>query len=396
MRSVWICSLLFSLIVGCAVQSRKPASIDFGVGTDSVDQYKSKLSGKRIGLIVNQASLIRGVHTIEFLRERHFNIVKLFALEHGVRGDGGAGESIPDSVDPQSGLPIISLYGKTRKPSKESLVDVDVLVFDIQDVGVRFYTYISSLGLIMESAAEFHVPLVVMDRPNPNGDYVEGPILRLENKSFVGMFPIPLVYGLTIGELARMIHGEHWMKTDGLVLDVIPMNGYSRGRLEMPEGQPSSGLKHAAALRAYPTLGLFEPTIISVGKGTPYPYEQYGIPDVQLGDDSFTPDVTDKHPPYEGKVCYGESFYARELTEIPHFTTDLFTHALAKVQRRPFVTDQAFLIQLVGDKNVVDRMLKGDSYAEIRKDFVNDLEAFKRRRTHYFIYPSDNVEMAGH
>lgn len=374
------------------MQHRKPMT-DFGVGADSVDQYQSKLSGRRIGLIVNQASLIRGVHTIEFLRDRHFNIVKLFALEHGVRGNGGAGESIPDSVDPQSGLPIFSLYGKTQKPSRESLADVDVLVFDIQDVGVRFYTYISSLGLIMESAAEFHVPLIVMDRPNPNGDYIEGPILHLENKSFVGMFPIPLVYGLTIGELARMIHGEHWMKTEGLMLDVIPMMGYSRNHPEMPEGQPSSGLKHAAALRAYPSLGLFEPTIISVGKGTPYPYEQYGIPDVQLGNDSFTPELSDKHPLYEGKVCYGESFSARESANIPHFTTDLFTRALAKVQRRPFVTDPAFLIQLVGDKNVVDRMLKGDPYAEIRKDFVEELEAFKRRRRRYFLYPSENEEL---
>lgn len=378
--------LLAIVLLSAWARAVTPTPVVLGVERPEI--YLPLLQNARVGLVVNQASLSHGAHTIDILRARGVNLIKLFALEHGLRGDGGAGEGIPDSVDPETGLPIISLYGTVYKPTPAMLSDIDVIVFDIQDVGVRFYTYISSLGLIMEAAAENGKRVMVLDRPNPNGDYVDGPMMRQNNISFVGAFPIPLVYGLTVGELATMIHFESWKLTPGLRLDIVPMADYRRGEIYTPEGLPSSGLKTINAMRSYASLALFEPTIISVGKGTDDPYTQFGIPDERIGPHTFVPQPRKpgQHPMYEGQTCYGEEFIFRPAEQVPHFTTDIFVNALKKVRKRPFVTDKRFLRLLVGDDLVVEDMLKGRSYAQIRKRFEKDLADFSIRRQKYLLY----------
>ncbi len=358
------------------------------LGIDRGELYLPVLKNKRVGLVVNQASLSQGDHTIDILRAKGVQIVKLFALEHGIRGDGGAGEEIGDGVDQISGIPIVSLYGKTFKPTPQMLADLDTVVFDIQDVGVRFYTYISSLGLILEAVAENEKSVIVLDRPNPNGDYVEGPLAKPGNLTFLGAYPIPVVYGLTIGELAHMIHGEGWKNTRGLDLQVIPMLNYDRSTILRPEGRPSSGLKSLNAIRAYPSLALFEPTIMSLGKGTDYPYEQFGIPNEPIGPHRFTPrpQWPGHKPLYEGQECVGEEFYTRPAEQIPHFTTDIFVSTMRKVRRRPFLTDKRFLQLLVGDNDVVEDILKGKSYAKIRPRFAAALARYEQRRQIYLLY----------
>jgi uncharacterized protein YbbC (DUF1343 family) len=346
-------------------------------GLARFDLYSAALAGKRVGLVVNQASVAPdGSHAIEFLRSRGVRVVRLYGLEHGVRGAGGAGEHIADGVDAPSGLPVVSLYGARRKPSPADLAGVDVVVFDIQDVGVRFFTYISSLGLILEAAAEQGKPVVVLDRPNPNGDYVDGPVSRVH--SFVSAFPIPVVYGLTIGELARMIVGERWQHTAGISLKVIPLAGYDRAKPEPLPVPPSPGLRTFAALRAYPWIGLFEPTDVSVGRGTEHPYEVFGRPGDQ-GDFSFTPGAAPVGDPplYLGLECRGRQFFTGE---VPRFTTDFFT------AERPGVKDRAFLNLLVGDAAVVSQMLAGKPYTEIRRGLEGPLREFSARKRKYELY----------
>ncbi len=357
-------------------------------GIARFEQYGASLKGKRVGLVVNQASLHRGTHSIDFLLSRGVRVVKLYALEHGVRGEGGAGEEIGDSVDEKTGIPIISLYGPRKKPDARALAGVDLVAYDIQDVGVRFFTYISSLGLIMEAAAEQRLPVLVFDRPNPNADYTDGPLLKPENKSFVGAFPIPIVYGMTPGELARMIHGERWQKTAGLDLRVVPLQGYDRTKPAFPEARPSPGLRTLNAIRAYPSLALFEPSIVSFGRGTEHPFAQYGIPGERIGPHTFTPRFKpgDHGKIYDGKLCYGEEFHSMASAKVPRFTTDIFVSALRKVKRRPFLTNPRFLELLIGDKRVVAEMLAGRPYAEIRRAFAGELERFSKLRKPYLLY----------
>lgn len=349
--------------------------------------YASALAGKRVALVVNQASLYHGEHAIELLRRERVGLVKLFALEHGVRGEGGAGEHIPDGVDGPSGLPIVSLYGDRRKPDGAALTGVDAIVFDVQDVGVRFFTYISSLGLILEAAAEHGIPVFVFDRPNPN-DYVAGPVLDPALKSFVGAYPIPLVYGLTIGELARMIVGEGWQHTPGMKLTVVPLKGYDRTVLFAPEGRPSPGLRTLQAIRAYPFLGLFEPTSVSVGRGTDHPYEIFGAPAPFPGEFRFTPRAGGggEPPLYQDQECRGTEFFARSPELVPEFTTDFFTNAL-RAAPRGFVRDRRFPELLVGDLEVMEQMLAGKSWAEISAKIEPQVLAYKAKRSRYLLYP---------
>lgn len=352
-------------------------------GLARFDQYVPSLTGRRVALVVNQASLFGGEHAIDILRARGVRVVKLFALEHGVRGEGGAGENIPDGVDKPTGLPIVSLYGDRRKPDAAALAGVDTIVFDVQDVGVRFFTYISSLGLILEAAAENGRAVVVLDRPNPNGDYVDGPVLKPALRSFVGAYPIPLVYGTTIGELARMIVGEGWKNTRGIKLRVVPLEGYERARVFAPEAPPSPGLRSLQAIRAYPTLGLFEAARVSVGRGTEHAYAVYGVPSPALGPFAFTP----TREIFAGQVCYGEEFFSRAAEAVPRFSTDLFTSVRARVGARGFLTDPRFFALLVGDPRVVERLLAGQSWAEIRRAVVEpDLRAYSRVRAKYLLY----------
>jgi uncharacterized protein YbbC (DUF1343 family) len=274
------------------------------------DRYLSLLRGKRVALVVNQTSVTPdGLLPDALLREK-IDVRRIFVPEHGFRGREDAGAHIDNSKDSATGLPVISLYGKHKQPTAEELGDVDVLVYDLQDVGVRFYTYISTLQYCMEACAREHKQLVVLDRPNPNGFYVDGPVLDTANRSFVGMQPVPIVYGMTAGEYAQMLKGERWVGgADQLQLVVVPCANYTHKKKYKLPVAPSPNLKTMAAVYAYPSLCLFEGTPISVGRGTDKPFQQYGCPEF-AGSFSyfFTPQsmMGAKTPPYEGKACYGE------------------------------------------------------------------------------------------
>jgi uncharacterized protein YbbC (DUF1343 family) len=279
------------------------------LGAQQLDLLLPKLTNKKVALVVNNTSTIGKTHLADTLLARSVSIVKIFAPEHGFRGTADAGEHVKDGVDVKTGLKLVSLYGSNRKPSAEQLADVDILIFDIQDVGVRFYTYISTLQYLMEACAEQNKKLIILDRPNPNGNFVDGPVLEPQFRSFLGMHTIPLVHGLTVGELAGMINGEGWLgegkKCD---VEVIKMQNWKHADEYSLPAKPSPNLPNDQAIRLYPSLGLFEGTVISVGRGTQMPFQIIGHPSLTSMPFQFTPvsiEGMSKNPPYENQVCYG-------------------------------------------------------------------------------------------
>lgn len=320
------------------------------------------------------------------------NVVKVFAPEHGFRGEADAGEHVKDQRDARTGLPIVSLYGANKKPTADQLADVDVLLFDIQDVGVRFYTYIGTLHYVMEAAAEEGRRVVVLDRPNPNGDVVDGPVLDMRHRSFVGMHPVPLVHGMTVGEFARMITGEGWLK-NGLRCDlvVIPCLGYDHDTpYELPV-RPSPNLPNRTAVRLYPSLGLFEGTIVSVGRGTDRPFQCIGYPGNPLGDHRFTPIPMPgaKHPPHEGVECTGFdlSGWSQEHDDQRirlHWIIDLYRSAR---DQDGFFLPNLFFDKLAGGPDLRERIRAGEDEAAIRASWEEGLRAFAPIREQYLLYP---------
>jgi uncharacterized protein YbbC (DUF1343 family) len=291
-------------------------------GAEQPEKYLPLLNGKKVGIVVNHTSLKGELHLVDFLLEEGIEVEKIFAPEHGFRGDASAGETIKDGVDEQTGIQVVSLYGETRKPKPEHLDGLDIVVFDIQDVGCRFYTYISTMHLVMEACAENEKPMLVLDRPNPNGDYISGPLREPGFESFVGMDPIPLVHGCTVGELAQMINGERWHEAPRKCeLTVIPVENYSHNmRYSLPV-QPSPNLPNDLAVRLYPSLCFFEATSVSIGRGTDFPFQVIGGPKPELGDFTFTPrniPGVAVNPLNEGEQCYGVDLRKRD--EVPQFT----------------------------------------------------------------------------
>ena len=278
------------------------------VGASRTEEYIGMISGKRVGIIGNQTSIFHGVHLVDTLLNRGIDIECIFTPEHGFRGDADEGASVASGYDEKTGIRIVSLYGKNKKPTCEQLENIDVLLFDLQDVGTRFYTYISTMTYVMEAAAENGIPLIVLDRPNPNGFYVDGPVLEPCNSSFVGMHRVPIVYGLTIGEYATMVNGEKWLK-DSVICDltVITMGNYIRDAIYRLPVKPSPNLPNWESVYLYPSLCLFEGTDVSVGRGTPTPFQVYGHPDMS-DDFVFTPETAEgRRPPlYSGKKCHGK------------------------------------------------------------------------------------------
>lgn len=359
-------------------------------GAEQPGEYLPILQNKKVGLVVNHTTLVGREHLVDILLQRRIDLKKIFTPEHGFRGDAPAGELIRDGIDEQTGIPIISLYGETRKPTPEMLEGLDIIIFDIQDVGCRFYTYISTLHLVMEACAENNKPLVVLDRPNPNGDYVAGPVLEPKYQSFVGMHPIPVVHGCTIGELALMINGENWLKSSGKCeLTVIPSVHYShRMRYSLPV-PPSPNLPNDKAVRLYPSLCFFEATSISIGRGTPFPFQVLGAPDPQLGEFSFTP-VSDAraatNPLHEGKVCYGIDL--RELNEIPPFTLEYFLRFYQHFENeQDFLTRENWLNLLAGTPKLIDQIRRGLTEKEIYETWNPELDQYKKLRKKYLLYP---------
>ncbi|MFM7079023.1 MAG: exo-beta-N-acetylmuramidase NamZ domain-containing protein, partial [Bacteroidota bacterium] len=285
------------------------------LGADRPDQYLPYFKNKSIGVVANQTSIASGMHLVDYLVQNGVSVKKVFAPEHGFRGEAGPGDKVSSGIDAKTGIPIISLYGSKRRPSKEDLGGLDLVVFDIQDVGARFYTYISTLHYVMEECALYGIEVWVLDRPNPNGFYVDGPVLNPSYSSFVGVAPIPVVHGLTVGEYARMVNGEGWLKDSRKCeIKVVEMLNYTHQTYYELPVSPSPNLKDMDAIFLYPTLCFFEGAAVSVGRGTPHPFTWVGFPGYKGGDSKLTPqDIPGviKDPPYEGQLCDGKDLRAK-------------------------------------------------------------------------------------
>ncbi len=367
-------------------------NLDLHVGAERTAEYLPLLADRRVAVVTNQTGRIRTTHLVDSLRSLKVNVVKVFAPEHGFRGEADAGEQVKDGRDARTGLPLVSLYGSNKKPTKEQLTDVDILLFDIQDVGVRFYTYIGTLHYVMEAAAESRLPVVVLDRPNPNGFYVDGPVLDPAYASFVGMHPVPLVHGMTVGEFARMINGEGWLEGGArCALTVIPCVGYEHRTIYELPIRPSPNLPNASAVHLYPSLGLFEGTIVSVGRGTQQPFQCIGYPGSSLGRFKFTPQPVPgaKDPPYKGVECTG-----LDLVEYGAIQARLDRHINLQwlLGMRATVRSDAkfftpFFDKLAGGPQLREQVDAGWSEEAIRATWLDGLDRYARVRAKYLLYP---------
>ncbi|MEL6141014.1 MAG: DUF1343 domain-containing protein [Bacteroidota bacterium] len=363
------------------------------VGAEQTGKYLPLLTGKNVAAVVNQSSTFSGGHhLIDSLQSLGVQLVKIFALEHGFRGTADAGASINDGIDEQSGLPIVSLYGREKEPSAAALSNVDVIVFDIQDVGARFYTYISSLHYILRGAAKNNTEVIILDRPNPNGHYVDGPILQAGFESFVGMHPVPVVHGMTIGEYGQMINGEGWLE-DGLQarLTVIPCQNYTHTTpYELPI-PPSPNLPNWRSILLYPSLCFFEGTVVSVGRGTNTQFQVYGHPQLASGDYVFTPrpGPGSAHPKLQGQVCRGFDLTllsVQGLLKQSQLNLGYFIDAHNELAAIDFFDRPAFFDKLAGSSQLRQQISSGMSEATIRASWEDGLQKFRQMRKQYLLY----------
>lgn len=359
-------------------------------GASQLDLYLPDLQNKNVGIIANQTSIFNNTHLIDTLLSEGITIKKIFTPEHGFRGSADEGASINNSIDEKTQLPIISLYGNNKKPNAEQLRDIDILVFDLQDVGVRFYTYISTMTYVMEAAAENNIPIIILDRPNPNGFYIDGPVLEKENTSFVGLHQVPVVYGLTIGEYAMMVNGEFWLK-DSIQCDlkIIPLGNYKRNAIYELPIKPSPNLPNWESVYLYPSLCFFEGTIVSVGRGTELPFQVYGHP-LMNEEFSFTPRQAEgrKAPLLCNQVCYGEILtdyaknYKQNKKEL-NLTWLINAYNQLKDNEKFF---NNFFVKLTGTKDLELQIKSGFTEDEIRESWKPKLEEYKKIREKYLIY----------
>ena len=400
-NSLWLVLLLSMWLVqtypGQALSQKDslPARLivpQLKLGAERTELYLEQLAGKRLGLVVNHSSRLTDRHLVDVLLAKNLSVTAIFAPEHGFRGTADAGHQLKNHTDPDTGLPVYSLYGKNKKPSAEQLSEVDMLIFDIQDVGVRFYTYISTLHYVMEAAAAHGKTVMVLDRPNPNGDYVDGPILEAEQRSFVGLHPIPIVHGLTVAELARMIKGEGWISgAESLDLRVIPMANYNHiTRYHLPV-KPSPNLPNRQAVRLYPSLGLFEGTQVSVARGTDFPFQAIGFPLPTAGSFTFKPQARPGalHPPYQNTLCYGRDL--RQQRPVPYLNLEpLISFYQAYQKAFPEHAEDffnPFFNRLAGTERLKAQILAGQSATRIRQSWQEDLQAYRQLRKTYLLYP---------
>ncbi len=363
------------------------------VGANQTEVYLKYIKEKRIAIVANQTSVIfknKGyTHLVDSLLALNINIRKVFAPEHGFRGKADAGEHVNDGLDSKTKLPIVSLHGKHRRPTQEALEDLDIVVFDIQDVGVRFYTYISTLHNVMEACAEANIPVLVLDRPNPNGHYVDGPTLKIENQSFLGMHPIPLVHGMTIGEYAKMINGEHWL-ADGLQCDitVIPIKNYTHNTFYSLPIRPSPNLPNDKSIALYPSLGLFEGTNINAGRGTEFQFQRYGAPflNTDVMTFKYTPmaNFGAKYPKHKGEICYGEDLKNEVINGEMTLKWVLKAYHNS-MDKSKFFNTYNFTIH-AGASELQKQIESGLSEHEIKATWKDDLDAYKIIRAKYLIY----------
>ena len=373
------------------------------IASNLTKAYLPLLEGKKVGVVANQTSVIfknsnsksqtpSYIHLVDSLLSLDIRIEKVFAPEHGFRGKADAGEKVSDGVDVQTGIPIVSLYGKNRKPTQEQLKGLDIVLFDIQDVGVRFYTYIATLQLVMEACAEKGIPIIVLDRPNPNGHYVDGPTMEAEHTSFLGMTEIPLVYGMTIGEYATIINEEGWLENELKVdLTVVPLENWTHNTEYSLPIRPSPNLPNDQSINLYPSLGLFEGTNINAGRGTEFQFQRYGASFLDSLAYQFNyvprPNFGSKYPKEEGKACYG-----KDLSKHPKMDEMSLRWLLDAYQnctdKSKFFNTSGFT-KHAGTETLQQQIEAGLSEEEIKASWQADLEKFKRLRAKYLIYPMD-------
>ncbi len=376
---------------GCATVPSKVGRITPGAALTNA--YLSKLENKRIAVVANQTSMVEHTHLVDTLLAHSINLVKIFSPEHGFRGTKDAGETFADGYDAQTGLPLISLYGTNKKPKPADLEDVEVVVFDIQDVGVRFYTYLSTLHYVMEACAEQQIPLIILDRPNPNGFYIDGPVLDTSRyASFIGLHPVPVVYGMTIGEYGRMINGEHWYKgADTCDLSVVPVEHYTHDSLyELPVA-PSPNLQDMQAIYLYPSLAFFEGTIVSVGRGTDSPFTCFGHPNLSDKGFSFTPRSipgASKYPKLKGEQCFGKDLSTMDMTAFLQKKRLSLSWLIASYEALGENHDffKKFFYLLAGTDELREQIEMGMPEEAIRETWQDDLDAFKKIREKYLLY----------
>lgn len=373
-------------------------------GAERTNLYLKLLKGKNVAIVGNQTSILvrsekqkaisekqNRIHLVDSLLSLEIKVKKVFAPEHGFRGEADAGEVVKNGFDTKTGLPVISLYGENKKPSADQLKNIDVVVFDIQDVGARFYTYISSLHYVMEACAELEIPVILLDRPNPNGHYIDGPVLELEHKSFVGMHKVPVVYGMTIGEYGQMINGEKWLE-NGIQCDltVIPVQGYTHKTEYKLLVKPSPNLPNNKSINLYPSLCFFEGTNVSVGRGTEMQFQVVGSPYLKFKPFNFKfipkPNKGAKYPKHTGEVCYG--YDLRKQKKIDRielkWLVDFYEGNKSYSKEKEFFT--TFFAKLAGTKKLQQQIEEGILEQEIRKTWQNDIEEFKKIREKYLLY----------
>ena len=354
------------------------------LGADRIDEILKTIDNKKIAVVANQTSRVNDVHLVDTLLSLQQKIISVFSPEHGFRGIEDAGAKIDNEIDLKTGLPIISLYGKNKKPTSEQLKEIDVVVFDIQDVGARFYTYISTLHYVLEACGEDKIKVVVLDRPNPNGHYVDGPILEKEFMSFVGMHQIPIVHGMTIGEYAKMIVGEEWIKFD-CNLEIIEMNNYNRNDFYDLPIKPSPNLPNSKSINLYPSLCLFEGTNVSVGRGTNQPFQHFGSPFLNFYSYAFQPKSGpgSKFPKHENSTCFGKN-----LNNYPYLNSLNLSWLIEAYNKTNNQEDffNSFFDKLAGSDKLRTQITSGLSDQKIKESWEPGLKEFKKTRAKYLIY----------
>ena len=367
---------------------------DIKTGADSPELYLPKLKDKRVGVLVNPTSRTHGKHLVDFLIDNNINVALIFAPEHGFRGEHGAGEVVKNNRDPSTGIEIISLHGKIKKPLKEHIDQLDILLFDIKDVGVRYYTYISSMHYFMESCADNQIPIVILDRPNPNGDYIAGPVLDLEYQSFVGMHPIPVVHGLTVAELANMIQGEGWLNSNkSCKTHIVANQNYDHGMSYSLPVKPSPNLPNDRSVRLYPSLGFFEATPVSVGRGTNLPFQVLGYSNRKMGNFSFKPTKIRgswKDLNHAGTMLFGEnlSYSTENGQKYNKMDLSLFIkwYQIFKKNELNMINRPKFLAKLSGSKQLEAWVGAGKSAEQIENLWRSDLLKYQKIRKKYLLY----------
>lgn len=365
------------------------------VGAENTVNYFPQIKGKKIGVIANQSSMINDTHLVDSLKNAGFDLVRVFSPEHGFRGKADAGEKVKDEIDDKTGLQIVSLYGNNKKPNKDQLTGIEVLLFDLQDVGVRFYTYISTLHYVMEACAENGIELIVLDRPNPNGHYIDGPVLDPAYKSFVGMHKVPVIHGMTIGEYGQMVNEEGWLSNNvRCKMSVVKCTGYDHTKHYKLPKSPSPNLPNMTSIYLYPSLCFFEGTIVSIGRGTDSPFQIIGHPDYASDSTDYSfvpqPNIGAKNPKLNGQECHGLNFVDVALSDLQKNDQLDLSYLYAFYDNlnagESFFLKNNFIDLLYGSNHLRKSMLQGESFEELRQTWSTGLQEFKILRKKYLLY----------